>query len=192
MSREVSDRHKEEIEIASAKLFREHGLNGISVAEVMAAVGLSHGSFYSHFDSKDELAALACNRSFDQSMRQWTKILSSGVTEHEALLKIIKWYLRDGNVSSVPDCAAATLAADVTREPSDKLVRQAYNAGVDKLTTALQTKAADSGGLSRPDALTLLSTLVGALMLARATKGSRISSEIRESVVDRLSNIYGT
>ena len=58
-SREQADKHRQAIEQASSKLFRERGLNGVSVAELMAGAGLTHGGFYGHFSSKDALAALA-------------------------------------------------------------------------------------------------------------------------------------
>src|SRR6187397_581347 len=50
---------------AAARLFRERGADGVSVAEVMAAAGLTHGGFYAHFESKDDLVAQAITHMFD-------------------------------------------------------------------------------------------------------------------------------
>lgn len=190
VSREVSDRHKEEIEIASAKLFREHGINGISVANLMAAAGLTHGSFYSHFESKDELAALACTRSFEQSTRQWRSMLRDADAPGN-LDKIVRRYLRDANVTGpVADCPAASLAGDVAREPDDRRVRQAFADGVNELAATLQGALEKSSQEPRRDSLTLLSTLVGSLLLARATAGTELSAEIQQGAIARIGEDY--
>ncbi|MFJ5383864.1 TetR family transcriptional regulator, partial [Cupriavidus sp. CER94] len=55
-SRAVADQHRTAIEAASARLFRQYGLHGVTVAQVMADAGLTHGGFYGHFSSKDDLA----------------------------------------------------------------------------------------------------------------------------------------
>jgi TetR/AcrR family transcriptional repressor of nem operon len=65
VSREQADKNRAVIEAASARLFKEHGINGISAADIMATAGLTHGGFYGHFDSKVELAAIACARAFE-------------------------------------------------------------------------------------------------------------------------------
>src|SRR5579862_2729177 len=65
--------HRAAITEASARLFREHGVDNVSVAELMAAAGLTHGGFYGHFASKDELAGAACRRAFGRSVERWKK-----------------------------------------------------------------------------------------------------------------------
>ena len=75
-SRAVADQHRTAIEASSARLFRQHGLHGVSVAQVMADAGLTHGGFYGHFASKDELAAVACQRAFDDSNARWQRIVA--------------------------------------------------------------------------------------------------------------------
>src|SRR5262245_54061513 len=60
--------HRERVLDAAATLFRERGLEGIGVAEIMESVGLTHGGFYRHFRSKDDLAAQACARAFEQAL----------------------------------------------------------------------------------------------------------------------------
>src|SRR5579885_3634104 len=55
VSREQVQEHRDRILAAAARLFRERGFEGVSVAQVMQAAGLTHGAFYGHFDSKDAL-----------------------------------------------------------------------------------------------------------------------------------------
>ena len=71
VSREQTDKNRLLIEAASARLFKEHGFDGVSVADIMASAGLTHGGFYGHFESKDELAALACAKAFEESAARW-------------------------------------------------------------------------------------------------------------------------
>ena len=67
VTREQADSNKIAITEASARLFRERGIDSVSVAELMAAAGLTHGGFYGHFASKQELAGEACAFAFGRS-----------------------------------------------------------------------------------------------------------------------------
>jgi TetR/AcrR family transcriptional regulator, transcriptional repressor for nem operon len=191
VSREQSEKHREEIEAVSARLFRERGLNGISVVELMASVGLTHGGFYCHFESKDALAAVACTRSFDQSAARWSDLIATNDDPHVVVTTIIERYLRDANrMGAGPDCAAAALAGDIAREPLDKPVRQSFAAGLEKLFMALSEQLADRE-VPRQQAIVLFSTLVGALNLARATSGTPLSKEIQDAVKLQLLAQFG-
>ncbi|HMN82192.1 MAG TPA: TetR family transcriptional regulator, partial [Burkholderiaceae bacterium] len=75
VSRAEAQRHRQQIEEASARLFRERGLS-VSVADLMSEVGLTHGGFYGHFDSKDALAAIAMARAFEEAAARWRKRLA--------------------------------------------------------------------------------------------------------------------
>jgi TetR/AcrR family transcriptional repressor of nem operon len=65
-SREDTEKHRQEIIAAAARLFREKGADGVSVPELIQAAGMTHGGFYRHFASKDELVPLAFREAFDQ------------------------------------------------------------------------------------------------------------------------------
>ncbi len=58
--------NRERVVDEAARLFREKGFDGVGVAELMAAAGLTHGGFYNHFGSKDEVEAAACGHMFEQ------------------------------------------------------------------------------------------------------------------------------
>ena len=191
VSRAQSEKHREEIEAVSARLFRERGLNGISVAELMASVGLTHGGFYCHFESKDALAAVACARSFDQSAARWSNLIAANDDPHAVVTTIIERYLRDANRTGAgPDCAATALVGDIAREPLDKPVRQSFAAGLEKLIAALTGQLADRAA-PRQQAIVLFSALVGALNLARATNGTPLSKEIQDAVKMQLLALFG-
>ncbi len=69
---------RERIVEEAAKSFRQHGLDGIGVADVMKRAGLTHGGFYVHFASKDELKAEACRKAVDVMLEQWGAIAEGG------------------------------------------------------------------------------------------------------------------
>lgn len=178
--------NRDAIEDVSARLFRERGLNGVSVADLMAAAGLTHGGFYGHFDSKDALAAAACTRAFAQSSQRRAAWLAHVNDTDDRRSGFVARYL---SVRHRDDpghgCPAAALACDVGREPRDKPVRSAYAAGLAnmvKAVAALSAAGATGAARQRAQALTDVATLVGALVLSRATKGDPISAEILAAV----------
>lgn len=180
----------ETIKDVSARLFRERGLDGVSVAQLMAAAGLTHGGFYGHFASKDALAALACTHAFAQSVKRRSSMRdtssASTVTDGaEAGRKafILRFLSHAHRDDPGHGCPATALAADVGREPDAALVRQAYADGINAMADDLDfLSVASAPQQRRTDALVGLATLVGALTLARATRGDPISAEILAAV----------
>jgi TetR/AcrR family transcriptional repressor of nem operon len=188
-SREQADRNREVIEDVSARLFRERGLNGISVATLMGAAGLTHGGFYGHFSSKDELAALACAKAFDETTRKWTRRIEAAAGDREAMRSnIVDPYLTAAHRDTPGEgCAAAALASDIAREAEDKPVRQAYVDGFKSMVhNWMKTVPEDDDDRRRSRALIELSAMVGALVLARATCGDPMSDEILDAARDYL------
>src|SRR3982750_409763 len=74
VSREQAARNRERILDTAAQLFRERGFEGIGVADLMKAAGLTHGGFYGHFASKDDLVAQAAALALEQSVALWEKL----------------------------------------------------------------------------------------------------------------------
>src|SRR5258706_15635283 len=74
VTREQAVRTRERILDAAAKLFRERGFGGIGVADLMKAAGLTHGGFYGHFESKEDLMAQACEHASARSQTLFGKL----------------------------------------------------------------------------------------------------------------------
>lgn len=171
VSKEQMERNRDNIIKRSAELFRERGLDGVSVNDIMSAVGLTHGGFYGHFSSKDELEALACQQAFDEV---GTSFSASGIATFD---EFVDYYLSSGHRDSTGNgCAVTALASDVLRKPLEKPVRETYRAGVRKMVAKLAAIQGDETG-DPPSELELaqLAMLTGALMLARATEGDELS-----------------
>jgi len=188
VSQQQTDQNRIAIENASSRLFRERGLNGVSVAEVMAAAGLTHGGFYGHFSSKDGLAAVACAKAFQQSGTRWDQRFTELPDRGDRRRAYVEGYLaaatRDRPGTS---CTAAALAGDVARADAGAPVRAAYLDGVKAMAARLASLQPDAGSpQAEQRALAELATLVGALLLSRATKGDPLSDALLASARDRL------
>lgn len=191
VSREQAELNRIAIEDASSRLFKEKGIAGVSVADLMASVGLTHGGFYGHFQSKDELAAIACAKAFDQSTARWKKRVEDHPDRAAALASIIDNYLSIESRNSVgTGCPLSALAIDVARESEDKPVHDAFLTGVNNLLeimVGLQGTGSDAHDRMR--ALGLISTMVGGLVLARATRGDNISDEFLVAAREQLISV---
>src|SRR5260221_8275426 len=91
VNREQAAASRERILDAAARRFRERGLDGIGVADLMKDAGFTHGGFYAHFDSKEDLMAQACARALHGSLERWRPL--SGVAPDKALHAIAQHYL---------------------------------------------------------------------------------------------------
>jgi len=188
VSKEQTDRNRAAIEQASARLFREKGFNGVSVADLMGAAGLTHGGFYGHFASKDELAAVACANAFSQASERWQGRIKNKTDAQSALHAILDPYLSTRMVKNMGiGCPAATLSVDVARESHDKPVRAAYQAGTAQLVEILAALSpSDDPAERRKQSLVQWSTMVGVMMLASATDGDPIAEELLAAVREHM------
>ena len=175
--------HKRIVAIAS-KRFREKGLTGFGIAELMKEAGLTVGGFYKHFDSRDELVAEALGDAFGVWQRQKEAAASGG--QPLSFEKLIDDYASDAHRKNPgTGCAFSALAPEIAR--SDKRTRaltsDQVKANLDLLAGLLpgrDKRAARSKGI-----LTF-SALVGAMSLARAVSDARLSHEILNTVADLL------
>lgn len=160
VSREKREQHRAAIIGAASRLFRERGPEGVSVAEVMKAAGLTHGGFYGHFDSKEALLAQALSTALEASAEQLRSTCTQG-----GLGTYVSGYLSDGHLADRGGgCAIAALGSDVARQPDE--VRATF---ADRLRQFMEAVAAGEG--DRLAAINTLAHLVGAMVLARAVTG---------------------
>ena len=117
VSREQAAENRERILDTAAQLFRERGFEGIGVADMMKAAGLTHGAFYGHFSSKEDLIAQACARAFSRSHDRWST--RAGRTPDDPLSSIVRNYLtRRHRDDPGTGCALAALGPDMARHGS--------------------------------------------------------------------------
>ncbi|MGS2647638.1 TetR family transcriptional regulator [Streptosporangium sp. LJ11] len=189
-SRADAAKHREEIVAATARLLRERGVGGVSVQDVMSAAGLTHGGFYKHFGSKDELMGIATDSAFGELaslLRQLRQDHSDGA---EARSELISSYLSSKHRDSPgTGCANAGIAADAARAGSGSPLRVSYTTGLRntiELLAELQDPQVADDGTARERAIVCLATMVGAMTLARAAADDPVSDEILQVVQDTL------
>ncbi len=176
LSKEQAARNREQVLEAAARLFRERGVDGVSVAEVMEAAGFTHGGFYNHFPDKEALAVEACLATFDASVERLRRATERGVGGY------VKSYLSAAHRDAAgAGCPVTALAVEAARHAE---VQPAYAAGLESTIAAFaealeRSGAADHHG-ARAQAVRLVSELVGALTLARAVGAAqpKLSNEI--------------
>jgi TetR/AcrR family transcriptional regulator, transcriptional repressor for nem operon len=187
-SKQQTQQHRLAITDASARLMRERGIHGVTVSDLMAAAGLTHGGFYRHFESKETLAGEACARAFAESVQRWQQRVAAGPDRRSALLALTDGYLsaRSRDTPGV-SCPTTALACDVAREPAGSPLRAAFVAGTRQLVDVLASLQNGDGEMAdRGEAMAQFATMVGALILARATAGDALSDELLSAAREKL------
>jgi TetR/AcrR family transcriptional repressor of nem operon len=176
VSQAQAQQNRQQVVDAAARLFRERGVQGVSVAELMAAAGLTHGGFYKQFASKEALVTEATGQAFDHLS---ARLSALGDDRDEARRTLIDYYLSPEHRDDPGDgCPTAGLATDMAREAPDSPARRIYADGVEAFGRRMAAEPGDED-------LAAVCTLVGALLLARATSGDlseRILRAARESL----------
>lgn len=182
--------HARIVQTAAAR-FREAGIDGVGVAELMKDAGLTHGGFYRHFTSRDELVAEAVERALSDGGRALEAVAASKASRTVVAARLVDAYLstahRDALASS---CAVTTLAGDVAR--SNERTRTAYTQQVNTYLDLLASlAAAEKSKEKRAKAIAALSSLVGAVSLSRAVNDEALSREILKAAADELKALLG-
>jgi TetR/AcrR family transcriptional regulator, transcriptional repressor for nem operon len=157
---------------AAARRLREEGLDGAAIVPVMRDAGLTHGAFYSHFGTKDELASAAFARAITTGRPHWIKPMR-GESWSARLTSLAKRYLTAAHRDSLStSCGFAALSSDAAHA-SDEF-RATYER---ELRTSLT--AICGGDDSRlDDAIALMAICVGGLSLSRAVVDPKFSARI--------------
>lgn len=177
VTREQADRNREKILEVAGRLFRERGYDGIGVADIMKRAGLTHGGFYGHFPSKEDLAAEITARGVGRE--GWLERLTGKA--NPSLGDVVRGYLtRRHRDDAGQGCLFAALGSDAARQP--RSVRRAFTEGLRRRVDALEPlMPRRSEAARRQEALALIAGLVGALTLARAVDDTQLSDEILEA-----------
>ena len=194
ITREEAADNKARIVAAAARRFREKGFDGISLADLLREVGLTHGGFYNHFTSKEELEAAACELAFEKAAATLTAVTETPASSRRsALLEYVSRYLshqaRDAHVV----CPMVSLSGEAARR--GKGLRRLFAEGIQRYLELLGAAISrrDAGAAQgREKAVATLALLVGGLLLARGIKDAdaALSDDIlrivRNTIHDQL------
>lgn len=180
VSKEQAAANRERILKAAARLMRERGISGVGVDAVTEAAGLTHGSLYSQFGSKERLAAEALNHALSGSATAF-----KGVT---CLADFVDLYLAPSHRDD-PGCGCALAALGCEMPRQGGAVREHFTEGLRRMTGRIASLMPKSPAKRREDdALAVVATLVGALVLARAVNDSDLSDNILEAARAHLTD----
>jgi len=172
VSKEKVVEHRRAILDTASRMFRERGFGEVGVAEIMQASGLTHGAFYGHFGSKADLASEACRAACAQGRERW-----DGQPDLSALLD---YYLSPSHRDNpAKGCAISAFSGEIARQPLD--LQRNYADGVSGLLAQIEDrlKVQDTTA-RRAEAIAIMSSMIGALTLARgvATSAPELSDEL--------------
>jgi TetR/AcrR family transcriptional regulator, transcriptional repressor for nem operon len=169
------------VEIAAAE-FRRNGIEGIGVADLMAKAGLTHGGFYSHFKSKEDLVRAAMHEAASKS--GFRRIAEEG----GSLEELVRTYLRP-ELCDAPErgCAIAALVSEIGRHSLD--TRKELTASVERLTGIIAERLPKGATHRRKTAIGIFSAMMGALQLARSVSDKELSKQILEAGIDAALNL---
>jgi TetR/AcrR family transcriptional regulator, transcriptional repressor for nem operon len=176
---EHNDATRERILEAASRLFREHGIAAVGLAKIMAEAGLTVGTFYTHFKSKEALVREALLRSLDARHEALGQALQGADLE-----ALVRAYLSPEHRDRAgTGCPVASLASEVARHPrATRSAFASHNAPtLDALAAWLSSRRGNE--VTRADAAALLGLLAGTLQLARATPDRAESDAILEAGV---------
>jgi TetR/AcrR family transcriptional repressor of nem operon len=182
---EKTKTHKRIVKIASRR-FREKGLAGVGIADVMKEAGLTVGGFYKHFNSRDGLVAEAVSSAFGTWKRQVDGAASGGPAVSYA--KLIDDYLNEAHRDDPgAGCAFSALAGEIARTDrrTRALATEQIRNDIQLLAGLLPGKDKNKDA-ARSKAILTFSALVGAMALARAVSDEALSREILTTVKELL------
>lgn len=179
VSREKAQQNRERVVATAARLFRERGLDGVGIADVMKSAGLTHGGFYAQFPSKEDLMAEACGKSSDDLYAVWEDLAQRG--SKQGLSALAATYLsQDHRDNPGSGCVVASLAVDGSRQGTR--FRAALTASIKRsLALLMQLAPQRSVKMKRREAIASFATMVGAVVLARGVSDTALSDEILEA-----------
>ncbi len=168
--------HQRIVEIAARKI-RESGIDGPGVAEIMKEAGLTHGGFYKHFDSRDDLVAEAVEEAIEQGGADLSAAVEGA---DDPLAAFVDEYVSEKHRDDPGSgCAVVAIGADAAR--ADPRVRATYRAQVAKYIDYMEGLMGEGEG-ARREAIAAVTSMVGAVLISRAIDDPELSAEILAAV----------
>ena len=191
VTKEQSELNRLALLDAAARLFKQHGIDGVGVADICKAAGLTHGALYKHFTDKQDLAAQAFAHSFRKGF-DWTTKAGSG--KAPTLANYLDQYLsRRVRDDQAAGCPVVTSACDTGRQ--SEAVSQSYTDGFKELRDGLQA-VLDPQGQDPAKATLAVAALIGAMALSRGVAktdkalADAVLKQVRDGI-ERLADLPG-
>ncbi len=171
-----AETHERIVKNASVRL-RERGAAGLGVAELMKDAGLTHGGFYAHFPSRDALISEAFAHAMQQTTGRWRK-RAEQAPEGKRLASIVNGYLSTEHRDDAGNgCALPSLGVEASR--ANQKIRKAFANKLEEMVEVVAEQFKDlPPKAARREAIAVISTMMGAIVLARTAGTGEFSDEI--------------
>jgi AcrR family transcriptional regulator len=175
----------ERIVSAAARAIRRSGFDGTGVADIMKEAGLTHGAFYAHFASREDMLAEATHQACTESAAAAADVVAS-VPPGQALAAMLRAYLSPEHVKQIErGCPLAALGSETARQSPE--VRRVTTRHLKEMVDLLARQSPDWGQSGAHErALTTIATMVGTLLLARAVDDAALSKALCQAALNRL------
>jgi TetR/AcrR family transcriptional regulator, transcriptional repressor for nem operon len=184
----AKDATHERIVSVAARAIRRSGYDGTGVADIMQEAGLTHGAFYSHFTSREAMLAEAAAKACAESAAAVAKVVST-VPPGMALKSMLGAYLSREHVEHLETgCPLAALGSETSRQAPE--VRRVVTRHIKAMIDLVARESPDWGQPGAHErALVTLSTMVGAVLLARAVDEPALADGLREAALKHLDSV---
>jgi TetR/AcrR family transcriptional repressor of nem operon len=169
---------------SAARLFNRRGFSEVTIGEIMRAAGLTHGGFYRHFKSKDELYSEVITQFLCRAPEPWqTKPAERCAPGQPFAVYVVDAYLSREHLEDIDgSCPLIGLPSDVAR--GGKAVKTAYRQVAESMIRLFEANL--SGPEARKQALVFVALCVGGMVLARAIDDEALACDLRESAQSHI------
>lgn len=171
---------------AAASLFREHGIDGVGVAEISKKAGLTHGALYAQFPSKEALAAEA----FASALKPGLDKLTDPAGRPASLNDFLDYYLSLGHRDNLAaGCPMSASASEIARQ--DKIVCERFTEGLEQLVALIEPSLGASaiGADGRQRALAMMAAMIGGVAASRAV--AKVDPKLSNQILRAVRQIVG-
>jgi TetR/AcrR family transcriptional repressor of nem operon len=172
---------KAKIVQSARRLFNRHGFDNVSIAQIMAGAGLTHGGFYSYFGSKSDLYSEVLGCFFtDPNWKNCWEGVEVDLSSADVGPQVVRAYLSRQHFEDVENsCPMAALPSYVTR--SGKSAKHAFETVFKAMVSVLERGSNGSGRQRRVNAQAVAAICVGGMVVARALDDRRVADELRSA-----------
>jgi TetR/AcrR family transcriptional regulator, transcriptional repressor for nem operon len=173
---ETAETRQRIVETASAE-FRSHGIDGTGLAGLMAAAGLTHGGFYKHFESKEQVVEEALTLASDAMVEEWQHVMSAAPGVRGLNAAVADYLSVESRDHIAEKCPFAALGGEIAH--GSEAVRDTATKGFLKVVDTIANQLVGlTPAAARKEALWMASSMIGALTMSRVVNDPEISASL--------------
>jgi len=166
---------------SARKLFNRYGFDNVSLKQIMAGAGLTHGGFYSYFESKSDLYAEVLGCFFtDPEWKSCWEGVHVDLSSRDVGPQVVRAYLSRQHFENVENsCPMVALPSYVAR--SGKNVKRAFETVLKAMVSVLERSMSDKGQFRQSRAQAIAALCVGGMVLARSVVDRALADKLRDA-----------